>query len=209
MNWLKHHYHQRDVMVLRWYHDSHQWLYKCCCYKNDHLRFLFGVWPRWNCCGGCWRVVASVRGSMALRWTPLMVSKVARRRHGFEGFRVKFSILRLMQLRNKWHEKIHGITFWGVRWWWTSHLCVAMQNYWLRAWPALWVQVIMIGTVRSNLENATGFVRDWRRINVAMTRAKWVPQEQVLPKAFNMNILTYWTKLPPKVGMVKKLVNTK
>jgi len=33
-------------------------------------------------------------------------------------------------------------------------------------------EVIMIGTVRSNLENATGFVRDWRRINVAMTRAK-------------------------------------
>lgn len=93
--------------------------------------------------------------------------------------------------------------FSGVRWWWTSHLCVAMQNYWLRAWPALWVQVIMIGTVRSNLENATGFVRDWRRINVAMTRAKSLPQEQVLPKAFNMNSLTYWTKFLPKLGWWK------
>eukprot|EP00435_Cladocopium_sp_Y103_P049914 s390_g15.t1 len=30
----------------------------------------------------------------------------------------------------------------------------------------------MISTVRSNEENATGFVRDWRRINVAITRAK-------------------------------------
>ena len=28
-----------------------------------------------------------------------------------EGFRVKFSIIRLMQLRNKWHEQIHGMTF--------------------------------------------------------------------------------------------------
>ena len=26
-----------------------------------------------------------------------------------------------------------------------------------------------------------------------------------LPKAFNMNILTYSTKIPPKVGMVKNL----
>ena len=34
----------------------------------------------------------------------------------------------------------------------------------------------MISTVRSNEENATGFVRDWRRINVAMTRAKCQPQ---------------------------------
>lgn len=31
---------------------------------------------------------------------------------------------------------------------------------------------VMISTVRSNVENATGFVRDWRRINVAITRAK-------------------------------------
>ena len=35
---------------------------------------------------------------------------------------------------------------------------------------------MMISTVRSNVENATGFVRDWRRINVAITRAKWQPQ---------------------------------
>lgn len=27
MNWLKHQDHQRDVMALRWYYDSHQWLY--------------------------------------------------------------------------------------------------------------------------------------------------------------------------------------
>ncbi|CAK9028997.1 unnamed protein product [Durusdinium trenchii] len=32
--------------------------------------------------------------------------------------------------------------------------------------------VIMISTVRSNEQNTTGFVRDWRRVNVAMTRAK-------------------------------------
>ncbi|CAK9029017.1 unnamed protein product [Durusdinium trenchii] len=33
-------------------------------------------------------------------------------------------------------------------------------------------EVIMISTVRSNEQNTTGFVRDWRRVNVAMTRAK-------------------------------------
>eukprot|EP00913_Durusdinium_trenchii_P022583 g21209.t2 len=34
-------------------------------------------------------------------------------------------------------------------------------------------EVIMISTVRSNEQNTTGFVRDWRRVNVAMTRAKY------------------------------------
>lgn len=50
-----------------------------------------------------------------------------------EGFRVKFSIIRLMQLRNKWHEQIHGMTFWGVRWWNDGRHIYVWQNYWLRA----------------------------------------------------------------------------
>jgi superfamily I DNA and/or RNA helicase len=48
-------------------------------------------------------------------------------------------------------------------------------------------EVILMSTVRSNRDGSIGFMSDFRRINVALTRAKYVPS----------CCYFYWQKLHP------------
>ena len=207
MNWLKYQDHQRDVMALRWYY-----VYKCCCYTNDHLRFF--VWG--------WTKVKLLRRMLRSRGIRTGLHGVeVNSVDGFQGREkearfwrisgeVQYPPFNATEKQMAWKFTWNYILFWGVRWWWcVTFMCGDAELLTLGLDQPLWVQVIMIGTVRSNLENATGFVRDWRRINVAMTRAKSLPPRTSVAKGVQHEQLDLLNKNSSQSWDGEKLVNTK
>ena len=105
-----------------------------------------------------------------------------------------------------WKFTWNYILFWGVRWWWcVTFMCGDAELLTLGldqpfGFRSLWsVPCDQIWRMPpASFETGDASMLPWP------VQSRF-PQEQVLPKAFNMNSLTYWTKIPPKVGMVKNL----